>query len=115
MTGNSRRLFGLFLLAVVAGLVGGYLSAADSDVRRHLDYYCKPDAVCGGLEQNNATQCGTNGTCRGDVQPGTFPVCKSLTNARCTDDAASYGSRTCPGVCVGTVNQTCDVVAVGCR
>ena len=118
MSRSSIRLFGVFAMAAAFGLVTAYRAPGQGEVvapPRQLDFKCTPNSVCLGLQQPNNTACGANGTCRGNASTAVFSVCKSMTSQFCTPDHSQYGSASCPGLCVGMINQTCNVVAVGCQ
>ncbi len=104
---------------LLGGLVGGLLVAtmgqSPAAAQRHPDYRCDPNSVCDGLTQGNTTNCGANGICVGQPTSATFSVCKYLKNNFCTDDPFRYGSVVCPGVCMGTLNTPCTLVAAGCQ
>jgi hypothetical protein len=113
MNRSYRRLLGLFVIATAVGV--GVAHSQTRAATRVVDYICNTKAVCLGLTQADAAECGTNGSCRGNYQVGSFATCTNQTSSFCTYDSSQYGSTTCPGYCVGTINTPCSVVAAGCR
>ena len=122
MSRNLLRLFSLFALAAVIGLVAAYsVGAQDPEPlpgpKDYAESVCRGNLSCTGYKGDDAKACGANAVCVGVKNPiPLFNTCiPSKANPKCTTDDSKYPTVICPGLCVGDATKTCSIKNIGCK